>query len=330
MVQVDLLLKSLSALDCFKKITKVTEVTGGLSHPCFKVEADDMSYFAKMTSGEQLETELILAKIAAVNGLTPAIFFHDQQWLISRYIEGENLSIKKVPLLEKVITSVDLMIKFHQLTTTCPHQINVKTISTLSIIDIINDLLKPNSQNQPSSHVNRNPTLSAKITKFGREIALLITPNFAAEKSQTSNNIVCCHSDMNFSNVLSDDDYDDKYSDNKSAWLIDFEYACFAPAEFDLAMLIAINNIPKTLTSAIIDLYEQQASFSINRKQLQYFVLFCYLINGLWYYNQYQGSKGEKQLLTLAKQQWQKFDEMNASFKTLTESRLTSLIKYSQ
>jgi len=302
------LLKSLSALPCFNQVTAVAAISGGFSHACFKVEADNVCYFAKMITGHQLETELMLANITASNNLTPSILYHDEQWLISHYIEEENLAVKKIPLIEKITTSIKLMSTFHRLIASSSCQINAEKISTLDITDTINVLF----------HHNNSPALITGVTKLGREIATLIAPSFSTEMRDKINNLVCCHSDMNFSNILSDK--------NNHAWLIDFEYACFAPAEFDLAMLIAVNNIPKSLIGTIINLYQQQTAKSINEELLHYFMLFCYLINGLWYYNQYKIAIKDKKLLTLAKQQWQQFDEMSAKFTVMIKPKLTAFI----
>lgn len=298
------LLKSLTALPCFNQVTRISAITGGFSHACFKVEADGACYFAKMTTGIQLETELTLAKVAALNKLTPPIFYHDEQWLVSHYIEGENLAVKEIPLIEKIATSIKLMITFHQLTASSSAQVNVEKISTLSIAATISDLFHPNNQ----------PTLVTKITMLGSEIAALIAP----EMSSTINNLLCCHSDMNFSNVLTSNRNGNVNGNgnNRDAWLIDFEYACFAPAEFDLAMLIAVNNIPLTLTDDIIGMYERGTDRPINQALLHAFILFCYLINGLWYFN---SSFDEMMNLTpemkakmykLATEQWQSFDTL--------------------
>jgi len=290
--------KALSALPCFKQVTNINMVTGGFSHACFKVEADDSCYFAKMTTGIQLETELTLAKVAAVNNLTPPIFYHDKQWLISHYIEGENLAVKEIPLIEKITTSIKLMVTFHQLVASSSEQVNIEKISPLNIAGTINGLF----------HIGNQPTLITAVTMFGRKIAALIAPAI----NNTTHSLLCCHSDINFSNVLT--------SNNKghdtNAWLIDFEYACFAPAEFDLAMLTAVNNIPLTLTDDIIGCYEQRAGRAINKSLLHAFILFCYLINGLWYFNSALDNvlnltdETKEEMYKLATEQWQAFDTL--------------------
>ena len=55
--KINRLLSSLSSLLCFTNITRINTITGGLSNPCFKVEADGNDYFAKKTNVQLFETE---------------------------------------------------------------------------------------------------------------------------------------------------------------------------------------------------------------------------------------------------------------------------------
>lgn len=289
------MLKSLSALPCFNQVTSVSVITGGLSNPCFKVAADGACYFAKFTNEQRLSNELKLAKTAEIRGITPSVYYHDEQWFISHYIEGENLAIKQLPLIKKITTSIALMIQFHQLSTSNPEYINAETINPLSITDTVNGLLRP----------DHKAALITALNTIAHELDAFVAP----EMHKTSNKMVCCHSDINFSNVLSDNE--------QRAWLIDFEFACFAPIEFDLAMLLAVNNIPDPLINFSIDAYEQQTKITVDTKLLGQLLLFCYLINGLWYYNMSLDDavsvkhRPQDNIAKLASTQWQAFDRLH-------------------
>jgi thiamine kinase-like enzyme len=289
-MKVALLLNSLSTLPCFNKIKKITPISGGLSHDCFKVEADNTCFFAKNITGAQLKNEVLLAQISSTERLSPNIYYSSEQWIISDFIEGGNLAISGIPLIDKISMSIALMTKFHQISLYHPEEVNGQTINTLSITDTISGLFHPKN----------SPILISEVTKIARNIEVLV------KKSVNKSKPVCCHSDLNFSNVLTDN--------NTSAWLIDFEYACFAPVEFDLAMLITINNIPTNAISTVINLYELQVGSQINNKSLQHYILFCFLINGLWYFNRSLDevlsleAKAQQQMIKLATEQWQAFD----------------------
>mgnify|MGYP005810426893 CR=1 FL=1 len=291
-----LLLKSLSALPCFNNITQISAMTGGLSNPCFKVAADNNFYFAKFTNEQQLANELTLAKIAEFDGITPKLYYHDEQWLISHFIDGNNLAVEQIPLKTKIKISIELMIRFHQLTGSNPEKINTETIETLNTRENFNGLICP----------DYDVNLIRTLNNIGSVIETLIT----SEIKTSSNNLVCCHCDINFSNVLRDN--------KQRAWLIDFEYACFAPVEFDLAMFIAVNNIPESEMCFIIDYYKQRTNSAVETGLLRHYLLYCYLINGLWYYNMSFDKtavlqhRTQSNMLKLAAEQWQAFDRLSS------------------
>ncbi|MBU2891699.1 phosphotransferase [Colwellia sp. D2M02] len=303
------MLKSLQALPCFTHISKVTDVKGGYSNQCFQVTTNDHDFFAKKVSSELLTTEVYLSKVLAKEGLAPAIIYHDQQWVISEFIQGDNLTDSHLSLLDKIAISIELMVKFHGLLSHNLSQANVPTAShtatTKKAINSIPPLSIP-------KHIEQlliaeiSPDLRATFQKISDQLDLLITP--ASQGFQQ----VYCHSDINFSNVLLDA--------NQRSWLIDFEYACKAPAEFDIAMLIAINNLPLSLLEQVIFQYQQKAKQQgfnrLNKDLCNRFLLFSYFINGLWYYNKaLQAPCSTKETFTnLAKAQWQLYNQLSNTF----------------
>lgn len=259
---------SLSALACFNQVENISEITSGLSQHCFTVHADNKVYFAKTINGNT-ETQLALA--AAKEGFSPVAFYHDQHWLITDFINGDNLALSTIEHLEKASHGISLMVQCHQL--------NVKP-DELSPGAIMSDLITKGH----FSAQQKNDYL--RLTK-------LLLPPLSHPKR-----LVCCHGDLNFSNILIDQ--------KKHTWLIDYECACIAPAEFDLAMFIAVNNITENKISIITKQYEHQfPSVKINSKLLYNYLAFSYFINSLWYANAYQ-SRSDTALLNLHQQQWKK------------------------
>jgi thiamine kinase-like enzyme len=140
-------------------------------------------------------------------------------------------------------------------------------------------------------------------------------------------NEVFCHGDANFSNVIklensTADDADFRYQ------LIDFECACIAPIEYELGMMMAVNEIESSkiewlITQYATQQYHQQYSrsssdtYTDNKKinhteivdnletmiSLPRNIITCYvtryyvlslIINGLWYFSKYQQCQAEK------------------------------------
>lgn len=262
--------QQLRTLACFKHIEAISPIVAGLSSQCFQVSADDKCYFAKKTPSVN---EVNLSKLTATHKISPQLIYHDQHWLISEFIAGENLATHQCADNDKIRFAVKLMAKCHQINT------DSTKITKLNPENIINTLIE---QSLFSSHQK------AEFLPLARSLLSVLGP---AKK------LVYCHGDVNFSNVFIDQ--------KNKPWLVDFECACLAPAEYDLAMFIAVNNIDENKISVIIKQYEQRSlSIKIDIKLLYRYLMFSYFINSLWYFRAYQHSN-DIALLNLHQKQWQ-------------------------
>lgn len=288
------MLEQLRALTCFTDIDTIAPITAGLSSRCYQVNADNKVFFAKSTTTDETEVTLM----AAEQGVSPKVIYHDQHWLISQFMTGDNLAQSPKNINANIAIAIKLM-------TQC-HQLNAKP-SELSPSAIINDLIN-------------NAHFSTQQKHDYLHIAESILPPL-----NHSSPLACCHGDVNFSNILIDQ--------QQNAWLVDYECVCTAPIEYDLAMFIAVNNIVKGKIPTIIKQYIMEQNISEQDKKhslaiiepalLQHYLMFCYFINGLWYFNQYHNdSLNSKKLLSLAKQQWQSFNEINKKIESLTLPKL--------
>ncbi len=256
---------SLSDLPCFKQVEKVSAITSGLSQSCFKVNADNKVYFAK-TITNPIETQVALS--AAKQTFSPAVYYHDQHWLITTFIDSNNLANTRVHIDTKITDTIKLMTKCHQLKTK-PTKLDPEK-TTLQLIN--------------NGHYSVQK--KTELLRLRESILPLLNHN---------KNLVCCHGDLNFSNVL--------INQEQNTWLVDYECACVAPVEYDLAMLIAVNNIAEDKVPVVIEQYEQQShSMNIDIKLLNNYLAFSYFINSLWYSHAYQDSKDIK-FLNLHQQQ---------------------------
>jgi len=257
---------ALHTLTCFKHIETIEPITAGLSSHCYKINADKKYYFVKQLT---TKNEAIVGLSAASNSIGPAVVYHDQHWLVTEYIDGINLTLSSHSLDQKIKIACQLMAKCHQLTAK-PLELSPKKIS--------HDLI-------------RNSHFSSQ-----QQITLLHLANQLIPRLKSTNKMVCCHGDLNFSNLLIDK--------TENAYLVDFECACIASAEYDLAMFIAVNVLTKKQASMIIDQYQYYSSIKIDLSLVDAFLSFCYILNGLWYAQAYNNTKDSK-FSYLAKQQWQ-------------------------
>jgi len=256
----------LSTLACFNHIETIVPIVEGLSSHCYQVHADNKRFFAKQVT---TTNECTISLHAASQNISPKVIYHDQHWLVTQFIEGENLALSLQTIDKKIVIAIKLMAKCHQITEK-PVELAPKTIS--------HELIK-------HSHFSR--LKQAELLRMAEQLTSSL---------QHTNKLVCCHGDLNFSNVLIDQ--------MKNTYLVDFECACTAPAEYDLAMFIAVNNIEKNKVATIVEHYTAHSLLDIDLPLLNLFLMFCYFINGLWYMQAYKKTNLTK-FERLAKQQWQ-------------------------
>ena len=330
------LIKGLCLLPCFakRKINNVAVIDSGLSQPCFRVQVGEHQYFAKhITSGT---TEILANKLAADSDVAPKLIYAEGDWLISEFLSGELLENTQLSEDEQLKVILSLLTKCHRLpfsSSNLNSQIaNSKSANTLvnhsasvlprlEIEQTISQLFQELSNQQPDVLNQKTPLTEINCLMTTAESVLQEIAQIRAEVGQS--NEVFCHGDANFSNVIklensTTNDADFRYQ------LIDFECACVAPIEYELGMMMAVNEIESSkiewVTSQyaaqqysrssndiytgnqqgnhteIVDNLEQMMALPRNITTYhvtRYYVL-SLIINGLWYLSKYQQYQGEK------------------------------------
>jgi len=288
------IIQSLKSLPCFTEIEELSLLTDGFSHTCVKVTTTTNVFFAKKLNATTAEGEANASMACAEQGISPHIVYLDRQWLITEFIDGTSLADAKINADLKTVIALRLLASCNNLVASEYYQ----AIPMLNTSQSVNALLvKPTSILAP--HLNFLDKVTHSLT--GAIDSLII-------KTQPNN--VLCHGDVNFTNVLLGKD--------KRAWLIDFECAHRAPVEFDLAMFIAVNDIPVEQLENIIDTYIALVpSVNINFDLLHHYLLYSFYINGLWYL--------DNDLQALAVTQWSAFDSFSCK-RSLNLAKLMPLI----
>lgn len=285
---------TLKALPCFDRILNITVIGVGMSQTCFKVTTISAVYFVKKLNRATAKTEISCAQwlSSSTHILTPAVLYYDQQWLVTSYIEANTLEQSTQSYWPKIKTSLSLMCLLHKEDTS---KLDYAALPQLNIQKTVDDLLH-------SSLV----LLVAKKTKI-QQVTSLLANLMNTKGSITNDKRVICHGDMNYQNILIDA--------AAKSWLIDFEAAHLAPAEFDVAMFIAVN------TLSLDDIDEITATYSLNRlssplnlELLHYFIMYCFLINGLWYLNRKSSVANKEEFHRLAIEQWSLFNQFALKF----------------
>lgn len=305
----------LKALPCFSTIVAFELLADGMSHTCVKVTTTEQVFLAKKLNFTTARTETFAALTCAKQDLSPRVIYHDEQWLVTEFISGTTLAKAELKRSEQISIAVTLMKKLHQL----PILKNNRSIPTLNTTKSIESLI-PNSA---LSNAYKRLTL-VKLTK-------LLTNEINVQIASLKASNVICHGDINFSNILIGS-INDAYGSSanlarkKAPWLIDFECAHLAPVEYDLAMFIAVNNIPFNNIEEVVENYMTLApSFQVHERLLAYYILYSYFINGLWYLDNINNLEVHNPALSLAIEQWSTFDEF-AIKQSLNLPKLIALI----
>ncbi|XPF95492.1 hypothetical protein ACM9HF_05615 [Colwellia sp. RE-S-Sl-9] len=270
----------IKALPCFVALHNpssliINRIEAGQSSLCFEVKHDDKSYFVKYNDNLSFfENELKTSKAASHIALSPRVIYAANDWLVNEFVYGETLDRSGASMPDKIGIALDLMKQCHSLKVTLP-LLNITKIITR----IVNNSCFSNVQ---KDHIQ---ALLCKLpTPFG-------------------NNYVVCHSDINFSNII---------MANSRAWLIDFECACLAEKEFEIAMFFAINLLTADEQSYALKVYQAlNPNEGINIKSLNTYLLYSYLLNGLWYIEKVEETMNESKIInfrTLAAKQFHLFD----------------------
>lgn len=308
------LINSLKSLPCFDEIKDIRLLANGLSQTSLKVTTATQLYFAKKLKTETASIEVSCAQLCARLGaqlasgqkskphLSPPVIYHDQQWLVTEFINGIALADSHLKNDIRISTALALMAQLHQLPTAVAKQSVNKLNTTLSVKRLLTN---------PAPLLVKHSQFLEKVTK---SLSTTITSLIMAAKCPS----VLCHGDINFTNILVDDE--------QNSWLIDFECAHLAPVEFDLAMFIAVNNIANHHINAIVNNYAKLvASYQPNGKLLNHYILYSFYINGLWYFDNINELAADKLMYALGIEQWSAFDSF-ASEHSITVPKLMSII----
>ncbi len=211
--------------------------------------------------------QFLLLKVLAGLNVTACIVYADENCLVMEYLDGITLAKAAIEIERKQHVAIKTVSKFHSTNIATLAVKNQHDLApTLDLKQLISSLLQPLNV----EHFF-NPYQQQTLEKLQNNLI-----DFEGELDRAEYTL--CHGDLNYSNIMIDE--------NHKTWLIDFECALFAPREYDIAMFIAINELSVELLPLIISQYDQNTSLSLNRSLVLQFLPYCYLINALWFLGQ--------------------------------------------
>lgn len=286
----------LSQLECFAcscKIEKISPITDGLSSQVYLILTNNGHFVAKKITGRSSgQAEALATRCASELELAAKVVCTDKDWLITEFLAGEQLNSNfsdKVILEDKLTATLALLAKLH-----CRYDSFVKD----NKFDNVQPTIKPLNFEQVIDDLVAQVTLSNQWLTLVKSFSKNTIQQLANMQSHKN---VLCHGDANFSNVIVK--AQDQFTKPKT-WLIDFEAACFAEIEYDIAMCLSVNNIAINRQNFALNVYQDawlnHAGETVNlsfEKVTRYRYL-SLIINGLWYLSQYQIKITETSIFT--------------------------------
>lgn len=289
-------------MPCFDDISQIKAIEQGLSHHCYQVVSNRTRFFVKhypiekCSNKETIQTKAIkqLAVLAGELECSPRIIYQNDQWQVQAFITGKSLQSKDLILSDKLKIAIELMVISHKNLTT--RLVQLPTFHDLPVMNckaLVNELFEKLSQ--------KNQEFTRKYLEHFDQ-SLPINPN------------IICHGDINFTNIIV----------AERSWLIDFDCAIFADAEFDIAMMISINELIGPDVALCIDeciniyntlYYNSENTGSgqkITVKIVTRYLDLCCIINGLWFLGE-GSARSDKQLINKAKRQFGYVEWLNDS-----------------
>tara|TARA_R110000744_G_scaffold107699_3_gene204246 strand:- start:4848 stop:5921 length:1074 start_codon:yes stop_codon:yes gene_type:complete len=306
-------------LPCFNqlKVDGIRHIDAGLSNPCFHVSYENKSLFAKYLTANSIEP--FVSQLAASKEIAPKLVYVGHNWLITEFITGQGLEKSDQSEDEKIAIVIALLTRCHSIL-----DLSISKNSYSNHQELAQKILITDVNVQKQSYIP-NLDISATINQLLQKTKLSVAQDKALQfllnilqknlvnttKLVSNLPLVLCHGDTNFSNVIQ------LKNDDTSAEplykLIDFECACIAPIEYELAMLMAVNNIGAGKVELIKSFYQQaiisknlqnkpldivdnlaseaQGTYKISNNVVTCYLDFSLLINGLWYMVEYQRRK---------------------------------------
>lgn len=219
-------------LECWRGDVDPQPLGGGITNTNFVVQDGSQKFVVRI--GEDLPLHGILrvhevaaARAAHAAGLAPEIVHHEPGVLVMRFIEGETLTAEAVRDENMLTRLVDVMRRCHT-------QVEEHLHGATPMFWVF--------------HVCRNYLRTAREgdSRWRDRLDRMRAANVELEEAVGKIRPVFCHNDLLSSNFI---------DDGKKIWLVDWEYAGWNTALFDLANLAANCALPSELDRWLLETY---------------------------------------------------------------------------
>ena len=290
-------------------ITQLIPIEHGISQQCFYVQIQNKltlnfhNYVVKVYQHCKDITSLREYKAyCAFNNTWPnsaKLIAYTDNLLVLEKINGDTLTdyrLKGAPLNDLLTLSVNAMFDLHQLP-----KPDFNFCLPVSFEKVFEGLFTSfEAQHNNAQRLSHQVYLPHPILARSKQnIQILIEQINTLNKN---NDLVICHGDLNFGNMITDQlaliHDTELLVDNILCKIIDFESLCLMPPEYDIAMALAINELPESLIAQMCSLYQFKRNSTgshcsqvikhcvLNETLIGYYYQLALYINGMWYLQQ--------------------------------------------
>lgn len=234
----------IAALPCWQGDVDIAPISGGITNQNFKVTDQGRAYFVRL--GEDIPihgvmrfNELNASRAASRAGISPDVIFHQDGVLVLRFIDGETLTEASFEDDKVVEKSVELVKRCHY---ELPKYLEGPAL-TFWVFQVV------------AQYVN---TLQAGNSRMIPQLPELqkIAQNLSDGVGEIR--LTFGHNDLLPANFI---------SDGHRLWLIDWDYAGFNSALFDLGGLSSNNSFTEAQEKMMLELfYTEQTSRGLWKK----------------------------------------------------------------
>jgi thiamine kinase-like enzyme len=270
------IIEKLQALP-FAKVLSVNTINEGYSQQCFELITDKGIFIAKYFSEKNasLLNEYQALTVLKNDPFIADVIYKNDQVLVMNKLPGISLAKSDMSLYNKLNIAVMLMHRCHQQPR--EHLSHFTSLHLQQVVDALIDYAQ-------------------LPTNYLQQITLISNHNIEhIQHIVHEHNLVFCHGDINFTNILvSCDVLTNKPIPQAQIkhYLIDFESGGLMPAEYDIAMMLAVNELTTNELQYVCERYQHYAQNSsvneLNETLIEHYYLFALIINGLWYLGKYK------------------------------------------
>jgi thiamine kinase-like enzyme len=225
----------IARLPCWNGRVEIAPLVGGITNRNYLVRERSGARFVVRVGrdipqhGVLRFNELAAARAAHAAGVSPEVTFAAEGVLVSRFIEGRTLTPEDVRIPATMIRIAAVLRRFH---TEVPRHLRGPAL-IFWVFHVIRDYLAT------LAGTDANP--------LGLDLAGLGDEALAYERAVGAVEIVYGHNDLLAANLI---------DDGERLWFIDFDYAGFNCALFDLANLASNNGFDAALEHALLAAYD--------------------------------------------------------------------------